>query len=307
MTVSGSTDFTMTRNEIIRQALLQCGELDPQETVDPLAQKDMAILLNLLVKQISAKKPLWGVVDYTIPLYDNKQSYTLGPGGNKNISRPLSLGKQARRTSANSTNEIAINQIGRDEYMGYPVKTTTGETTSFYYDPQLVKGVLYVWPVSSTQSTTLTDWTASSATEQYFSGTAIDEPTFVFLDGTELTQGTVGSLATGEYGWGDNDGIGYDTLYVYSASAPSELKILATDPPKLIITAHRELSDFDTATNTPDFPVEAYQMLIWNLALMRCPVSNPNRITVLAQYAKAYMDDYLTSDSEQVNFRIIPG
>jgi len=39
------------------------------------------------------------------------------------------------------------------------------------------------------------------------------EVTVVYEDGTEMTAGTVGSLAAGEWGWGDNDTLGYNTLY----------------------------------------------------------------------------------------------
>jgi hypothetical protein len=47
----------------------------------------------------------------------------------------------------------------------------------------------------------------------------------VAIGGTEATEGTVGSLAAGEWDWGDNDSLGYSTLYVRLAdgSDPDDL------------------------------------------------------------------------------------
>ncbi len=60
-------------------------------------------------------------------------------------------------------------------------------------------------------------WTESSAVagEYYYTGTALAaEPNRLLANGSELTQGTLGSLNAGEWAWGDNDSIGSDTVYV---------------------------------------------------------------------------------------------
>lgn len=40
----------------------------------------------------------------------------------------------------------------------------------------------------------------------------------LYIDGEPASKGTVGSLAAGEWGWGDNDSLGFDTVYVRLAS-----------------------------------------------------------------------------------------
>lgn len=319
MTTSGSVDFSVTRNEIIRLALLQCNGIEENEEPGTQQLTDAATILNIFVKKINTRKPLWGLIDYTIPLYDSKQSYTLGPDGNKDINRPLSLGKQARRVTG--TNETPIDQIGREEYMGLSVKSSAGEANCFYYDPQLTKGVLYVWPVNSTASTSLSDgstdnWTVSgTATEYYYTGSDITaEPYFVFKDNSgtmvEMTKGTVGSLTGYQYGWGDNDGLGADTLYVRSATDPDassgRIKVLTTDPSKIIITANRPLEDFDNATDNPDFPIEAAEMLVYNLAYRLAPMYDITRAMALKVLADEYRTEYLAHDTEPVNLMIQP-
>ena len=64
-------------------------------------------------------------------------------------------------------------------------------------------------------------WTASgSGTDEYYleddggGDPSIDEPEDVYEDGDEMDDGIMGSLGSGEWGWGDNDSLGYDTVYV---------------------------------------------------------------------------------------------
>lgn len=64
-------------------------------------------------------------------------------------------------------------------------------------------------------------WTESgSGTNEYYLELAgggdpgISEPANVVEDGTQMTEGTAGSLSAGEYDYGDNDTLGYDTVYV---------------------------------------------------------------------------------------------
>jgi len=64
-------------------------------------------------------------------------------------------------------------------------------------------------------------WTASgSGTNEYYleaagGGTpALGEPSALYIGGSLATGGTLGSLAAGEWGWGDNDSLGFDTVYV---------------------------------------------------------------------------------------------
>lgn len=65
-------------------------------------------------------------------------------------------------------------------------------------------------------------WTASgSGTNEYYLRTAANAnpgfaaaPTSVQINGVDATVGTAGSLAAGRYAYGDNDTLGYSTIYV---------------------------------------------------------------------------------------------
>lgn len=318
MATSGSVDYTETRNIIIKDALLLCNGIEENEIPEDPQIQTAARFLNKLVKRLSAKFPIWGTEDYTIPLYDLKTSYTIGPNGNKDINRPNKI-TQGRRIVQGSTIETPIFQESRQMYMELPNKTSQSPVNIFYYDSQLVQGVLYVWGVSNTISVSLTDgvtdqWTDSPTTpnEYYYTGSDISaEPTYVFVNGTEQTEGTLGSLESGEYAWGDQDTLGTDTLYVYQTTDPDSqasgwIKVLTTQPDKIIITTHRYLDDFDTADNTPDFPQEALDMLTYQLAAALSPIYDTSRTGALMQMATFYLDEFLSTDTENASFEITP-
>lgn len=75
------------------------------------------------------------------------------------------------------------------------------------------------------------DWTASgSGTGEYYYDTDTAQPLKVLADDVELVSGSLGSLAEGEFGYGDNDTIGSSRIYVRIAgdadpdTAPAVMK-----------------------------------------------------------------------------------
>ena len=69
-------------------------------------------------------------------------------------------------------------------------------------------------------------WTSSPAAANEFylevaagGDPSIDEPTKLYEDKTAMTAGTIGSLAIGEWAYGDNDTLGYSTIYVRIAGS----------------------------------------------------------------------------------------
>ncbi len=82
-----------------------------------------------------------------------------------------------------------------------PLKNKTKAKFPF---KSLVDGVSDFWTLS-----------ASGTNEYYYNQTDVPiEPLNVQESGADLTPGTIGTLAAGEWGWGDNDALGADTIYV---------------------------------------------------------------------------------------------
>lgn len=92
-------------------------------------------------------------------------------------------------------------------------KTWIGGTDGDYGDalnwlPISIRSSAYSWTVSG------------SGTGEYYLRTAasgdpgIPEPPYVLQAGVAMTGGTVGSLTAGQWDYGDNDALGYSTIYV---------------------------------------------------------------------------------------------
>jgi hypothetical protein len=115
--------------------------------------------------------------------------------------------------------------------MAFP-KTYEGSSASTDYSNSLA------WALNSLRNAGYA-WTASgSGTAEYYVRTAASaNPGFVatppttngvYLNSTAATKGTLGSLATGTWGFGDNDALGYSTVYVRT-SAGADPDSLAAD------------------------------------------------------------------------------
>lgn len=73
-------------------------------------------------------------------------------------------------------------------------------------------------------------WTASgSGTNEYYLRTAANgdpgfaaQPANVYINGSNATEGTAGSLTAGQWDYADNDTLGYSTIYVRLSAAPQD-------------------------------------------------------------------------------------
>ena len=86
-----------------------------------------------------------------------------------------------------------------------------------------IRSATYKWSLSGLTSarTAALKWTASgSGTDEYYvellagGDPSISDPANVLEDGSYMTEGTMGSLTAGQYDYGDNDTLGYSTIYV---------------------------------------------------------------------------------------------
>jgi hypothetical protein len=88
--------------------------------------------------------------------------------------------------------------------------TTDGAySTATNWEPIDVTSPLYAWTASG------------SGTNEYYLRTAangdpgfVAQPDSVYINGSSATEGTMGSLTAGQWDYGDNDTLGYSTIYV---------------------------------------------------------------------------------------------
>jgi hypothetical protein len=145
MTTSGITAFSVTRDQIIQASLRAIRVIAAGETPTTSMVSDANQALNMMIKAWQGKGiALWLNRIFGITLIEGRADYTLGPGATAPTTRPLEIIEV--RLIDTDLNESPISLVSRQEYFNLTNKTTSGKPSMAYYDPQLVDGVLFVWP-----------------------------------------------------------------------------------------------------------------------------------------------------------------
>lgn len=154
MTTSGTTTFTVTRDEIISASLRLCGVLQDGQTAGAQQITDAAQALNILLKNFSMKGWIQSLYLWVnIPLTVGQVSYTLGTGGaGTPIDRPMRIARGFIRNL--NGYDTPLIQLTRQEYDITTPKEVAGIPNAFYYDAQVGAtsttvgaGTIYFWPV----------------------------------------------------------------------------------------------------------------------------------------------------------------
>lgn len=193
---SGTTTFSITRDDIIKGALRKIGVVAQGEvpTIDQVTEASFA--LNLMVKAWEPDgMPLWALRTTPIPLTAGINSYSIGTGKTVNTDKPLRVIQAWNRDSISKV-DIPMRIITKQEYSILGNKTTSGNPIQIYYEPLSDYGNLYVFPTPST------------------------------VDATNN---------------------------------------------QVYITYQRPYEDFNIATDTPDFPQEWYNAVVYGLAVQLAP------------------------------------
>ena len=149
MAVSGSTDFSVNRDQLINDALELIGAKAPDESMTNSELQSASRTLNMMLKTWQTDGlQLWLRRSVSVPLVTSQSTYTMGPSGaNVTVGRPLRILKVMRKDTSN--NEVEVFKLAQAEYKEQTPKTSTGIPVSYYYDPQLTNGNLYIWPTPS--------------------------------------------------------------------------------------------------------------------------------------------------------------
>ena len=154
MAISGSTDFDVTRTQIIDSALRVLGVLRAGDTVenDANMETDCAQALNMMLKAWqNLGMQLWTKKQEVIAWESGTRTKSIkSPGGDVNIAQPLRIIDAQRRSSSNIDTSMIL--MTRQEYDNQSSKFSNGTPVQYYYDPQLTQGNLYVWPVPSSNT-----------------------------------------------------------------------------------------------------------------------------------------------------------
>lgn len=137
MAVSGTTSFTLTRDQIIQYALRKLAVLELGATPDATTVTNAAQSLDMIVKSWVAKgSKLWTIQELTLPLVANKTTYTIGPTTHTPdlvSEKPMTL-MQAwiRNTTLSPQIDIPMQVISQHDYNILGAKGASGTPNSMY-------------------------------------------------------------------------------------------------------------------------------------------------------------------------------
>lgn len=145
MSLSNSTNFATSRNEIIAGALRIIGAIAQGETPTATMYSEGAEALNMLAKawQMDGMQ-LWVTKEYTLSLVANQTSYT------PTVKMMRVIGAYNHNTVSNV--DIPMTIITRDEYNRLGNKTTTGNPIQLYHSPNRTDSTIKVFPTPDTIS-----------------------------------------------------------------------------------------------------------------------------------------------------------
>jgi hypothetical protein len=144
MSRSGSYDFTLTRDELIKASFRLIGVGHRGESVPADEINDASEALNIMIKAWQADGlQLWKREDASITLSDGVSTYTLGPTGSIVMQRPLRILECVRRDTSNI--DVPLNKLSKQEYTTLSNKFNAGTPVSYHYDPQLDNGEFTIW------------------------------------------------------------------------------------------------------------------------------------------------------------------
>lgn len=294
MARSGSSNFTVTRNDLIIEAYELLGVEQENEplTSDMIAKATRT--LNMMVKSIQAmpEKRLWKTETVRLFLQKGQKKYLLGSTGDKAAIDFVTTELSANAVSGASTIDVdSIIGISNGDNIGIVLDTGSIQWTT-------VNGA----PSGST--ITLTNvLTGDASTDQriYSYTTGIVRPLRVVgcrYVADDQTENPIYVVSRQEYDDLPNKNDSGRINQVYYDPQLDNGELLVWNVPddaenSLSLTCYFPLEDFDTASNNPDFPVEWFEALAFGLAYRlsyKMGVKGEDRMGLKAEYEQRLME-----------------
>lgn len=155
MPTSGTTTWTLNRDQVITAALRKLGVLPSGGSPSGNQTNEANDSLNALVKTLAADgMPLWKIASQTFTTVAGTSSYTVGPSQTVNCPKPLKI-LQAFATPSGGF-DTPLNIYTRYDFNQLPNPSTSGTPVDLYYQPLRTTGTIKLWPKPSDSTTVIT-------------------------------------------------------------------------------------------------------------------------------------------------------
>ena len=274
MAVSTSSNFNLTKQQIITDALMLVGAAGAEDTPSSVDVSIAGRYLDSLIKSWEAEGcGLWAQTEATLFLDAGTVSYTLGGSSSSHIADVVveTTTSAASVSGATTVTATIVTGMTVGDVIGIILDDATLQWTTI---DAINTGTKVI-----TLHTALTDDVASG-NRIYTYTTTIHRPYDVHqvryrkdgdidrvleklhrADYFALPQKSTSSTPTSYY---YDTQLSYGTLYLWPAAD--------TTAGRIKLTYQRALEDMDAATDNPDFPQEWLLALVYNLAVLLAPI-----------------------------------
>jgi len=310
MATSGSVDFSVTRDNIIKAAFQKIGIVGEGAAPTSDQYTEGALLLNAIVKSWNASlgMPLWAMkTGYILPV-SGTNTASLGPsGGHATLSYVTTTLNADHIATDTALTVTAITGISASDNLGIELDDGDIDWTTVNGSPS---------GTTVTATTGLTS-AASSGNRVYTYTTKIARPLRIIkaftrnsADNVDTPINMITSNAYLELSSKTTESYPVQLWY-----DPQLTDGIASFWPRfvdgtkvIVIHFHRPLEDFDATGETPDFPQEYYLPLIYELAVSLAPQYSVPMDTwkILRMEAEKWLDRIGNNDYEEGSIQFVP-
>jgi len=277
MTTSGTTVFNFNRNQIIYAALRKLGAIASGETPDQQTVQDCADQLNSMVKAwVAAGIHIWTTVEAVLFVQQGQIQYNIGSGTTNTVVAQIYTNTELTNVAPLGSTSIVV-ALATNAAIGGQIGVTLNSGFIFWTTIQSVSGL------NIGIASPLTD-SAAALLPVYIASPNIDRPLRIpsvrRWQSQSLIETPLIPLSRLDYQWLPNKNVRGDvTQYYYNPQGgavnvgalflwPAPVDTLNNN---IKFTYNRILQDFNIAADTPDFPQEWIDTLVWNLARKMAP------------------------------------
>lgn len=155
--------MSATAEDIIFDAFQMLGVYSPTETVSDVdAQTGRSVLNDMLDSWSNESLSCYAILEQSAPLVVMKASYTIGPGGDFNMVRPLKIIGSPGSAYVQDTNgnNYGIEVVDRSKWNMIANRSSTQLADfpdTMFYDPQFPLGIINIIPFPTTSYTMFWD------------------------------------------------------------------------------------------------------------------------------------------------------
>lgn len=315
MALSGSQNFTQTRNELILNAFQIIGKYGLGRTISAEDLTLAVSFLNMMVKAWSTKGLLlWAKEEAVLYLTPNTNAYTIG---NSTNDAHTTIASGEIITQLNGAHITGATTLTVDSSVGMVVSNHIGIVLS---DLSIHWTTIATIPNATSLTLTLAlsagaddDALVYTYTDKVFkplrvinarkrTGATNDDifdiplATIAYKDYYDLPVKTSGSSPS-QFSYNPNISSGVLNLY----PCPSDGR------ERIMFTYERVLDDLDNASNNFDFPAEWLEALTWQLALrLIIPFKRADLLQAIVPVASQMLTDLLDWNREIVSLDMAP-